>query len=258
MNNSGALTIGGTLLENNAAGAGGQGGQGDVGGDGGFGGTAGAIVHRPGSVTIDKSIVRGNRGGAMGPGGSGTVRDGLAGEMGAVGGVESLPVEDGDLTILDSTFEANVGGETGAVSHSSGSFQLTIRRSLFRANQGDEYAGGVTNRLSLAVIQDSRFEQNVGAAGGIYNDRSALSLVASALINNQGTSSGGGIYNRNSLGMTITDSLIADNRLHSCQQHCANRRGRYSCRDARKHESEELDRHRQSSSLRQGSFEKPN
>ena len=221
---SGSLMIQDVLFENNSAGPGGRGGRGGNamngrggrGGVGRTGGNAGAIQLLSGATLVN-TTVRNNRAGGPGLGGSGGTgevsgTDGVGGAMGPVGGIHSSPDDEGfQLTILASTFVDNIGADTGAVSGLSPRAVLIVRDSLFRANQGGRYAGGLTLQSGSAAIYDSRFEQNTGGVGGIFNSDGTLSIARSTVVNNHATEFGGGVAG-NLAQMTISDSLIADNR----------------------------------------------
>ena len=120
-------------------------------------------------------------------------------------------VNDGSLTITNSTISENDGNNGGGI-HNRGS--LTITDSTISSNGTGDYGngGGILNDGSM-TITNSTISNNGGGrgrGGGIYNVGPATITNSTISGNFCGRySSGGGIFNGSSL--TITDSTISEN-----------------------------------------------
>ncbi|MGA9381164.1 MAG: Calx-beta domain-containing protein, partial [Phormidium sp.] len=181
-----------------------------------FGGIGGGIFNaKGGTVNVSKSTFSGNQsknnfGGAIVNDGTLTVIDSsfsdnkAYGFGGAIRNIGSLVVINSDFTNNKSDFSSG-----GAVS-SSGT--LIITKSTFSGNKSN--SGGALSIAGTANITDSTFSENtgqMGVGGAIYiATKDTVAIDRTTLINNS-ANYGGAIWN-NSIGtVKITNSTIANN-----------------------------------------------
>jgi hypothetical protein len=119
---------------------------------------------------------------------------------------------DGDLTVISSTFKKNTttSGDGGAIDSGGGSVAIT-GSSISDNLDGDGTGGGIENDAGMMTITDStvsgNYAQAVEPGGGIYN--AGTMSVADSTIASNAAVGGGGIDNTGSL--TVTDSTVSDN-----------------------------------------------
>ncbi len=150
----------------------------------------------------------------------------------------------GSLTIIQSTFEDNVGANGGAVYPRWGGSRTVVDHSIFRRNRTTSVTNGWGGAFLLwdgapLVIQDSLIEENSAIYGGgifnfpassivmtrtvvrantaqygagIYNERAALTMHDSMLLGNTAEWYGGGVDNRGGV-VVITNGVLNDNRV---------------------------------------------
>lgn len=184
------------------------------GGDGGAANGAG-IANESGILSITNSLVIGNsgKGGAGGKGGSGDeFDDGGDGGRGGVangGGVASYST-DAEVTVRASTIAGNSatggkGGAGGAAGAGGGTFSGFSRG--FAVSTG----GGLSSDAIVDISQSFITGNSTRFGGGIGLDPGAeITIDASTITKNKGTSSGGGV-DMYGTTLLITNSTIAQN-----------------------------------------------
>ena len=125
----------------------------------------------------------------------------------------------GDLIIIDSTFENNSatgsagGNNSGGAIYTTGN--LTITRTVFRNNNVDLSSspgqGGAIHFLgSTLVIEDSTFEDNQAVVGGAVFGGSGVQISGSTFSGNSASSSAGAFQASN---FTVTNSTFSENSI---------------------------------------------
>jgi len=137
-------------------------------------------------------------------------------DVGGYGGV----LNNGTLTVVDSIFSANVGGEFGAGGIRTHG-PLTVANSTFTGNTGISgvdigspgTAGAIYASLAIVDIANSSFSNNAASgrssAGGIYSAGALVSVTASTFSGNWGATVGGIYSYSGSLG--VTNSTFSGN-----------------------------------------------
>ena len=125
-----------------------------------------------------------------------------------------------NVLITDSTFFKNSASLNGG-GISSYCDNLTVQNSLFEKNSSQAWGGGIYSKGSL-VLQNSTLSGNTAlvVGGGIAFDymNYPWEIINSTLTGNAAARNGGGIYVMNSLGGTITNSIVAGNTAASAPQ----------------------------------------
>ncbi|QDT82004.1 putative outer membrane protein PmpB precursor [Gimesia maris] len=125
-----------------------------------------------------------------------------------------------NVLITDSTFFKNSASLNGG-GISSYCDNLTVQNSLFEKNSSQAWGGGIYSKRSL-VLQNSTLSGNTAlvVGGGIAFDHMNYpwEIINSTLTGNAAARNGGGIYVINSLGGTITNSIVAGNTAASTPQ----------------------------------------
>ncbi len=125
-----------------------------------------------------------------------------------------------NVLITDSTFFKNSASLNGG-GISSYCDNLTVQNSLFEKNSSQAWGGGIYSKRSL-VLQNSTLSGNTAlvVGGGIAFDHMNYpwEIINSTLTGNAAARNGGGIYVINSLGGTITNSIVAGNTAASAPQ----------------------------------------
>lgn len=110
----------------------------------------------------------------------------------------------GTLTVTNSTFDTNSGGNRGGGIYNAGT--LSVTNSTFADNTGDTFGGAIFNGTSgMVTVTKSTFSNNGasgGSGGGIAN-AGTLNVTNSTFDSNTGTL-GGGIANNGTLNVTNT------------------------------------------------------
>lgn len=142
------------------------------------------------------------------------------GNGGAIGNLQAR------FTIEDSEFDGNVtnaaagqfGGVGGAMYvDGSGGGQLVIRRSRFIANQATRTAGAIHTYLYAGgtgmSIEDVTFEANVTQqnGGAIYHQNGALTITRSTFVSNTTRGQGGAIWLLQAAPTSISNSTFTGN-----------------------------------------------
>ncbi len=169
------------------------------------GGIGGAICFGEGPLAIEDSSFVSNvadeRGGAIDAAGDATSatvvlrRSSFADNQAIVGGAVSTGFSVPTVLVEDTSFARNVASSSlaqgGALSVSLS--EVTLRRATFSANVSQMYGGGVALRLGSAVIEDSRFEDNLAVhGGGLLLDRTPHLVRDTVFQRNQAINGGGG------------------------------------------------------------------
>ena len=142
------------------------------------------------------------------------------GNGGAIGNLQAR------FTIEDSLFQGNTtnahagdGGNGGAIYiDGSGNGQLVIRRSTFRANTASWIGGAIHTYMyagaSGMTIEDSLFENNTTEqnGGAIYHQNGSLTIARSTFSGNQTSGQGGALWLLQATPTAITNSTFTGNR----------------------------------------------
>jgi uncharacterized membrane protein len=166
-----------------------------------------------------------------------TLTDGKAGnDEGYVGG---LVVNDGTLSVYNSTLTNGYADNNGGAIFNKPNAQVTISNTLLmssvaRLDGGGLYndggtvtvaqstfmlnvaarGGGIANHAGTTTINNSTFAYNVGGGGGgVYNDAGASSVLTinnSTFSGNTAGNQGGGIYNYADARLALRNSIIAN------------------------------------------------
>ncbi len=198
--NDATLTLVGTGLTGNRAGAGGIGAAPDT--NGGTGGGGGAIRSN-GPLTLIDSTISHNRAGAGGP------TDQLVGGRGGSGGGLQMAA-DGTLTLIRSTVSGNRAGDgaEGMTDYGGG------------GNGGGIHSSGFIFTATNATISGNRAGGGgpgaaAGDGGGIYEEANDGATLIHVTVAGNSTSTGllpegGGIYRDAGDHLTISNSLIVE------------------------------------------------
>lgn len=105
----------------------------------------------------------------------------------------------GDLSVYDSEFHFNVGGQGGAIRNSG---LLHVENSIFTNNTGIEGGAILNNINAQAEIRNSTFSNNIaneinnlGGAGGAIASVGTISIYDSEFTNNSAAGGGGAVVN---------------------------------------------------------------
>jgi Calx-beta domain-containing protein/polymorphic membrane protein len=142
------------------------------------------------------------------------------GNGGAIGNLQAR------FTIEDTLFQGNTtnanvgGGGTGGAIYIDGSSngQLILRRTTFRSNAASFMGGAIHTYMyagaSGMTIEDSLFENNVTDrnGGAIYHQNGGLTIARSTFTGNQTRGQGGALWLLEATPTTITNSTFTGNR----------------------------------------------
>ena len=131
-----------------------------------------------------------------------TVTNGSVGVYNLGGGI----LNEGTLTLTDSTVSLNIAGGGGGISNSVDG-TLTVTNSTVSLNTA-RYGGGIENDGSLTLSSSTVVWNNAEVGGGIFNE-GPLALTDSAVWGNVAFQ-GGGITNQ-SRTLTVTNSTVSQN-----------------------------------------------
>ncbi|MEL6604858.1 MAG: CHAT domain-containing protein [Cyanobacteria bacterium J06614_10] len=118
-----------------------------------------------------------------------------------------------DVLIQDSDFVNNLAQQDGgAIDNRTTNSGLTIRNSLFSANEALQEGGAIAIRDAL-FLSDSRLENNSATEAGaiFFRDTGTSSITRTTLDNNQSTSSAGAIALVDRHNLTIEQSTLSNN-----------------------------------------------
>jgi predicted outer membrane repeat protein len=145
------------------------------------------------------------------------------GNGGAIGNLQAR------FTIEDTLFQGNTtnphagdGGNGGAIYiDGSNNGQLVIRRSTFRSNAASWIGGAIHTYMyagaSGMTIEDSLFESNTTEqnGGAVYHQNGSLTVARSTFSGNQTRGQGGALWLLEATPTTITNSTFTGNRSYS-------------------------------------------
>jgi len=116
-------------------------------------------------------------------------------------------LNDGTLTVTNSTFSGNIAGGGGGIANQNGG-TLNLTNSTLTGNRGDDGAGIIN--FGTLTVTNSTLTGNLASplGGGIYN-QGTLTVTNSTLTGNVAGDIGGGIYNGSALNLTNT--IVAGN-----------------------------------------------
>ena len=134
---------------------------------------------------------------------------------GAAGG--AVRVDDGSLTIQDSTIQNSVSDSGGGVSAGSAT-TLTITNSLIAGNTASSYGGGIVSRGTV-LISNTNIANNSSAAygGGGLALFGTATLLNNTIVANHAitaftaTTGGGGIALGSSATISVSNTVFSDN-----------------------------------------------
>uniref|UniRef100_UPI0036F37329 choice-of-anchor Q domain-containing protein n=1 Tax=Rhodopirellula bahusiensis TaxID=2014065 RepID=UPI0036F37329 len=216
-NNTGAMTVDGTILTGNIA-------SGDAADDGG-----GAIFNNGGTLTVSNAIISGNAAdGTLGSGGGIFSTDGavtinlsqIGGSIASEGNTANRA--GGGIEVIDGTVTLNFGtdvsnnfaGINGGGLHSTGAADVTSNLAIFGSNTAASEGGGLWNSSTgTMTINGGAISSNVASGddasnggGGLFNDGGTLNVIDAVVgfnVADGASGSGGGILNE---GGTLTIS----------------------------------------------------
>jgi hypothetical protein len=143
--------------------------------------------------------------------GSNVTIDGLEIEFGLTTGLGGGIQNNGTLTVRNSTFSSNTGGNGGAISNSA-TGTLAVEDSTFSHNTTTGVGGGAIINFGAATIERSAMTNNEASInGGAINVQpgGVLTVTSSTIANNASGGLGGGL---SSLGtLNVQASTIANN-----------------------------------------------
>ena len=160
----------------------------------GFSATNGSGIYNSGTLLVSTSTFSGNSAYANG------------------GGIYNS----GALTVTDSTFSGNPAAYGGGI-FNTGTLASAVTRSTISGSSVN-YGGGIYNDSgTLSVTNDTIFGNSALDGGGIYFSRGTLSITDSTIAGNTASSlPGGGVSASPTSGITIQNSLLADNTAGNC------------------------------------------
>jgi hypothetical protein len=129
---------------------------------------------------------------------------------------------DASLTITNSTFTNNVGGDGGAIAVEGGLGTVIITGSTFSANTASTDGGALHDDTTMTVI-NSTFTGNTATDGGAFSDFDATGPAT--LINDTfsgNTTTGGAGHgtvenaNESVSTLTVTNSIVSNNAGNNC------------------------------------------
>ena len=130
---------------------------------------------------------------------------------------------DASLSISNSTFTGNAGGDGGAIAVEGSAGVVTITGSTFSGNSASNDGGALHDDTTMVVI-NSTFTGNSAPAGGAFYDNQAsgpATLINDTFSGNTTTTVGAGqgaVENRTptSSTVTLTNSIVSNNAGNNC------------------------------------------
>jgi parallel beta-helix repeat protein len=135
---------------------------------------------------------------------------------------------DAQLTVIDSSFAANLSSDHGAGIVSAGRASMTLTRVEVADNTSNGEGGGVWtaserlqlitdsffrgNRAGVPIIEDGVLSDDVAGGGGLHSSSGPLEVSGSTFEGNTATDEGGGLSLDNHGDVEIADSVITNNR----------------------------------------------
>jgi predicted outer membrane repeat protein len=172
----------------------------------------GGGVFNEGTVTLTGCTLRDNMasgpGGALFNGGQATLTDcTVRGDSASVGGgIDNA----GQLTATGVTLSGNSAATGGGLDNAAGA-TATVSDSSIIDNTAAGDGGGVANAGTI-TLDATRIRGNTAAAdgGGLYN--SGIAALTDCLVSGNSATSGGGIYAVAGGSVTLTGTLVANNK----------------------------------------------
>ena len=121
--------------------------------------------------------------------------------------------QSGAVEVTESTFSGNTANLGGGIYNDSGT--VTVMKSIFTGNSANYDGGGICSDSGTVNATDSTFSDNsANRGGGIFDIKSALTIINSAFIGNQAggeSGYGGAIYHYILSTGTVTNSTFSGN-----------------------------------------------
>jgi predicted outer membrane repeat protein len=132
-------------------------------------------------------------------------------------GMGGAILNEGTLTVSNSTFSGNDAYNGGAISNDGGT--LTVTNSTFSGNS--TYLGGgggaISNGGGLLTVSNSTFSGNHAYNGGAIDNYDTLTVTNSTFLGNSANNYGGAIYEEGDFSTTtLTNTIVANNSGGNC------------------------------------------
>jgi len=178
------------------------------------GGNGGAILSA-GTVTLDGVTLTSNSArfaGGIHSSGTLTITGSTLSSNSSQEDAGAIYLDNGSLTMTDSTVQANSARYGGGVYMNNGTVSLT--NVTFRANTANEQGAGLFQRRGTVTVSGGTFDANSARYGSAIYVRGALSVSGSTFTNNTAVEEGAAIYNENGnqSAVTVTTSTFTGNR----------------------------------------------
>ena len=112
------------------------------------------------------------------------------------------------MTVTNSTFSGNSGGNGGAIRNDGGS--VTVTYSTFSSNSAS-VGGAISNNSGTLTVTNSTFSANSASVGGaISNNFNILTVTNSTFSGNNAFAGAGGAINADSGPVTVVNSILAN------------------------------------------------
>ena len=148
-------------------------------------------------------------GGAIHNNGELTITESLLNENTANYGGAIINTREGNLSIEDSTFEADVADISGGAIDNDGELSIIKTKIISNLANGKYDDGGAIYNKGKVSVTESLFTNNKGRNGGAIHNNGELTITES-YINDNTANQGGAIYNNSKL--TITGSTLNQNK----------------------------------------------
>lgn len=121
------------------------------------------------------------------------------------------------LTVTNSTFTGNTGGDGGAVAtESPGGGNATIIGSTF-VNNTARFDGGAIHNVQTLTVINSTFTGNTAPDGGaFFADGGAATFINDTIAGNTSTTAGSGAFDNRIGTATVKDTIISNNSGGNC------------------------------------------
>ena len=111
-------------------------------------------------------------------------------------------VNDGTLTVSNSTLSGNSSTKNGGAIFDNGT--LTVTNSTFSNNTAGDHGGGVINDGGMLTVTGSTFSVNMGSTGGAIFNGGTANVTNSTFSGNPASINGGGIDNSGTLNVSFS------------------------------------------------------
>jgi hypothetical protein len=127
-------------------------------------------------------------------------------------------LNNGTLTVMDSTIDSNTSGENGGAIYNSNTGTLTVLTSTLSNNIARNNGGAIGNTGTLTMVNTTvaknKIERGFGG-GGLFNDGGIVNIINSTIVENEAIGGGGGGIRNGQSGtnsiLTLENSIIASN-----------------------------------------------